>query len=145
MTNPRPQRLKFDDWMDPLRQAELHAHAVIAAAGEVHRVLGPGYDRDVYREAMADEMLLRGIPHRTNPVMEIRYKGRAVGEQQLDLLVGNEVLVDVLACEALRPIDSANMASHLRATQMFLGLLINFKVEELLFGIKRVRPDGAAA
>jgi hypothetical protein len=36
------------------------------------------------------------------------------------------------------------MASHLRATQLFLGLLINFKVEELLFGIKRVRPTGVA-
>jgi GxxExxY protein len=140
MTARRSSDLKFNDWRDPVAQAELHAHAVIAAAGEVHRVLGPGYDREVYREAMADEMRLRGIPHRANPVLEIHYKGRAIGEQQLDLLVGNEVLVDVLACEALRPIDSANMASHLRATRMLLGLLINFKVEELLFGIKRVRP-----
>jgi len=142
MTDADSRPLKFDNWMDPTKQAELHAHAVIAAAGEVHRVLGPGYDKEVYREAMTDELCLRGVPHRTNPVLEIRYKGRAIGEQHLDLLVGNEVLVDVLACEYLRPIDTANMASHLRATHLFLGLLINFKVEELLYGIKRVRPDG---
>jgi GxxExxY protein len=144
MTDQRPHSLKFQDWIDPHKQADLHAHAIIAAAAEVHRVLGPGYEKDVYREAMADELCLRGVPHRTNPVLEIRYKGRAIGEQQLDLLVGNEVLVDVMACEALRPIDTATMASHLRATQLFLGLLINFKVEELLFGIKRVRPTGVA-
>src|SRR5688572_21823336 len=59
---------------------EVAASAVIGAAIEVHRTLGPGFMESLYEEAMAAEMRLRGIAFSRQPVVEIGYKGVAIGE-----------------------------------------------------------------
>ena len=74
-------------------EVEELAHAVIGAAIEVHRVLGPGLAEAVYEEALCIELDIRGIPFARQPVVTVSYKGRAVGESKLDLLVGNMLVV----------------------------------------------------
>lgn len=130
---------KFDNWIDPMKVADLHAQVVIGAAGEVHSLLGPGYRQDVYEEALCDEMALRGVPFLRHPILAVQYKGRRVGQQELDLLVGDGLIVDLFAVPELQPMDTTKMRSYLRATKMALGLLINFSVPDLNYGIKRIR------
>ena len=123
---------------EPDKKTDELAYAVIGAAIEVHRVLGPGFLESVYEEALCVELELRGIPYSRQHVVAVNYKGRAVGEGRLDLLVGGELVVEIKAVDALAPIHSAQDISYLKATGHELGLLMNFNVPILKDAIKRI-------
>ena len=114
------------------------ARAVVDAAIEVHRCLGPGFFESVYEEALCVELVARGIPFARQPIVTIHYKGQEIGEGRLDLLVGGCLVVELKAIEALAPIHSAQVISYLKATGHHLGLLINFNVPLLKDGIRRI-------
>ena len=113
------------------------AHSVIGAAIEVHRLLGPGFLETVYEEALCIELRLRGIPFARQVVVALDYKGQAVGEGRLDLLIENSLIIELKAVDTLLPIHSAQLLSYLKMTGHPLGLLINFNVPILKYGIKR--------
>ena len=123
---------------EPGAELDQLAHGVIGAAIEVHRLLGPGFLESVYEEALCVELKLRGIPFTRQAALGVDYKGHAVGEGRLDLLVGDALVVELKAVDALAPIHSAQLLSYLKATGYQLGLLINFNVPVLRNGIKRV-------
>lgn len=112
--------------------------AVIGAALEVHRVLGPGFLETVYEEAMAVEFGLRGIPFERQKPISVSYKGHSIGEGRLDLFVQNSLIVELKAAEKLLPIHQAQLMSYLKATGCRLGLLINFHERLLKDGVRRV-------
>ncbi len=114
------------------------AYAVIGAAIEVHRTLGPGFLEGVYEEALCVELELREIAFKRQYVIGVRYKGYNVGESRLDLLVDDSLIVELKAVETLLPIHTAQVLSYLRATGCQLGLLINFNLPVLKPGIKRI-------
>ena len=115
--------------------------AVIGAAIEVHRVLGPGFLESVYEEALCVELNLRRIPYIRQCVVAVNYKGQSVGEGKLDLLVSNTLIVELKAVENLAPIHKAQVISYLKMTCHPLALLINFNVPLLKDGIKRIILD----
>jgi GxxExxY protein len=117
---------------------EQAAEAVIGAAIEVHRALGPGYLESVYEEAMAVELELRGIKFQKQAPIALRYKGHPIGEGRLDLLVEGCLIVELKAVDALASIHTAQALSYLKATGLHLALLINFNVPVLSGGLKRV-------
>ena len=123
---------------EPSREIDELAHAVIGAAIEVHRVLGPGYLESVYEEALAVEFQLRNISYERQKGLVVDYKGHAVGEGRMDLLVDGCLPVELKAVDTLAPIHKAQLISYLKAMRLPLGLLINFKVAVLKDGIKRV-------
>lgn len=92
----------------------------------------------VYEESLCLELKMRGIPFIRQPQVEIGYKGQCVGEGRLDLIVGNSLIVELKAVEALAPIHSIQVLSYLKATGKKLGLLINFNAPILKDGIKRI-------
>ncbi|MBE9229434.1 GxxExxY protein [Phormidium sp. LEGE 05292] len=122
----------------PSQEVEQLAYAVIGAAIEVHRLLGPGFLEAVYEEALAVEFDLRGIPFKRQVVFAVHYKGQEVGEGRLDFLVGNNLIVELKALENVPPIQQARVISYLKATKHPLALLINFNVQILKDGIKRI-------
>ena len=78
--------------------------AIIGAAIEVHRYLGPGLLEAVYEEALCHEMHSRGIPLTRQQRFPVSYKGvKLTTELRLDLLVANRVIVDLKAKESLTP------------------------------------------
>ncbi len=114
------------------------AYAVIGAAIEVHRLLGPGFLESVYHHALRLEFQMREIPHSYKHRVAINYKGHPVGEGELDFLVGNVLVVELKAVEKLTPIHEAQVISYLKTTNTSLALLINFNVPLLKNGIKRI-------
>ncbi|MCW8138416.1 MAG: GxxExxY protein [Planctomycetota bacterium] len=123
---------------EPDASTDVLAHAVIGAALEVHRLLGPGFLEEVYEEALCVELRLRGIPHERQKRVRVDYKGEPVGEGRIDLLVGNQLVVELKAVKAFAPIDRAKVISYRRLTGRHLALLINFHVPVLKDGIQRV-------
>ena len=123
---------------EPDRELDELAHSVIGAAIEVHRVLGPGFNEAPYHKALFIELNLRDIPVREETHFKIDYKGHHVGGGRLDLLVANRLIVEVKAVQEILPIHVARTISYLKANEMLLALLINFRVAKLSEGVKRV-------
>ena len=123
---------------EPDASTDALAHAVIGAAIEVHRHLGPGFLEEVYEEALCLELRLRQIPFERQKLVRIDYKGEYVGEGRLDLLVGDRLVVELKAVRSFAPIDKAKLISYLKAAGRHLALLINFHVPALKDGIQRV-------
>jgi GxxExxY protein len=129
-------------WQEPHREVDERAHAVIGAAIEVHRHLGPGFLESVYEHALAVELKLRNVHVEQQVPIPIVYKGRRVSEARLDLLVGGDLVVELKAVDALLPIHTAQVMSYLRAGSFQLGLLINFNVTLLRDGVRRIVFSG---
>ena len=123
---------------EPEEKIDELAHKVIGAAIEVHRHLGPGFLESVYEEALSIELNLRGIAHERQRPIHVDYKGNPVGEGRLDILVGEQLIVELKAVETLAPIHTAQVISYLKSTGYPLGLLLNFNVTRLKEGIKRI-------
>ena len=123
---------------EPDSELDRLAREVIGAAIEVHRVLGPGFLESVYEEAMCVELELRKIPFSRQAPIAVNYKGRRIGDNRLDLLVGDRLVVELKAVDDFAPIHNAQLISYLKATGHQLGLLVNFNVRILRDGIRRV-------
>ena len=123
---------------EPEQRLNQLTRAVIGAAIDVHRALGPGFLESVYENALCLELHERGIPFEHQPLITVAYRGRPVGQARLDLLVAGELIVELKAIDAILPIHQAQVVSYLRATGLRLGLLINFNVHSLRNGIKRI-------
>jgi GxxExxY protein len=114
------------------------SHAVIGAAIEVHRLLGPGLLESIKEAAMCHEFLLRGISFERQKPVDIFYKGIVIKGQRLDLLVSDELVVEIKSLGALPEVAMAQVLSYLRATGLKRALLINFGERLLKNGIKRI-------
>jgi GxxExxY protein len=114
------------------------AHKIIGAAIEVHRVLGPGFLESIYERALCHELTLRGVPFEQQKALVVPYKEIEITGQRLDLLVGGRVITDLKTVEAISPIHQAQLLSYLKTMRLRLGVIINFKVQVLKDGIKRI-------
>lgn len=112
--------------------------AIIGAAIEVHRQLGPGLLESAYLECLCRELTLRGIPFEREKPLPLEYKGiRLECGYRLDLLVEGCVVVEIKSMEALAPVHDAQLLTYLRLGGWRVGLLINFNVAVLKNGIHR--------
>jgi len=113
-------------------------HAVIGAAIEVHRQLGPGLLESAYIECLCRELILRGIAFEREKPLLLEYKGVHLEcGYRLDVLVAGYVVVEVKSMEALAPVHDAQLLTYLRLGGWRVGLLINFNVAVLKNGIHR--------
>jgi len=112
-------------------------HAVIGAAIEVHRSLGPGLLESAYHECLCQELLLRGVPFEYERKLPLEYKGiKLECGYRVDLLVAGLVVIEVKSIEAIAPIHEAQLLTYLRLGGWKVGLLINFNVVVLKDGIR---------
>jgi len=123
---------------EPTSRADELAHAVIGAAIEVHKELGPGFPESVYEAALCIELNRRKIEFARQPIIEVRFRGITVGSGRLDLWLEKTVVVELKAVESIAPVHQAQVLAYLRATSCKLGLLFNFNVRTLKQGIHRI-------
>jgi len=105
--------------------------AVIGCAIAVHRELGPGYIESVYENALAIEMLERGLNFSRQNGFGLWFKEHSVGLGRIDFLVADKVIVELKAINGIAPIHRAQILSHLLATGYRPASLINFN-EQIL-------------
>ena len=121
------------------QQSNLLSNKIIGAAIEVHKTLGPGLLESVYEECLCYELSLRNINYTRQIPLPVVYKGvRLDCGYRMDVVVEDLVIVEIKSIEKLRPIDEAQLITHLKLRNTWLGLLINFNVPVLRDGIKRL-------
>jgi len=113
--------------------------AVIAAAIEVHREMGPGLLESVYQPCLEEELKLRGLDFSPLHRLSLTYKGRTLKDEFiLDFYFPGLLVVELKAVEKVIPVHEAQLLSYLRLTRTRVGLLLNFNVPVLRDGIKRM-------
>jgi len=119
-------------------EEDLLTKEIIAAAVEVHRILGPGLLESVCEEALCHEVILRGMALERQKEIDVVYKGKVIKGQRLDLVVNREVVVEVKSVRKLDDVFVAQILSYLKSSGLKRGLLVNFGEKRLVDGIKRI-------
>ena len=108
--------------------------AIIGAAMEVHRQLGPGFLEAVYQEALAIELADRGIPFQRECELPIDYKARRLScKYRADFVCYGDIITELKATQGLTGNDEAQVLHYLKATKLVRGLLFNFGRPSLEF------------
>jgi GxxExxY protein len=114
------------------------ARRTIGALLAVHRELGSGLSEATYAAAARIELAAREIPFESEKLLPVRYRGHLLGHHRVDLLIGDQLVVEIKSVEAIHSVHVAQVVSYLRLTGSRLGLIVNFNVPVLKQGIRRV-------
>ena len=112
---------------------------ILAAAREVHRTLGPGFEEVIYQRALARELPVQGLEYSREVWMDVLYKGEKVGRKRVDFMIGRgaeSVMVEIKAKARLEDVDFVQALSYLKASGWRVGMLLNFGAKEL--GVRRL-------
>jgi GxxExxY protein len=127
--------------MKKLSMDELNkiTEAIIGAAIEVHRALGPGLLESAYVTCLVCELREQGFKVLQEDPLPLVYEEVKLDcGYRLDLFVDDAVIVEVKSVESLAPIHEAQLLSYLKLADCKIGLLINFNVKMLKHRIKRL-------
>ncbi len=112
---------------------------IIGCAIEVHRELGPGLLESAYEACLFHELITAGMNVEKQRILPVVYKSVNLDcGYRLDLVVENKVIIEVKAVSGIDDIHLAQMMTYLKLSKYRLGLLINFNVDLVKNGIKRV-------
>jgi GxxExxY protein len=112
---------------------------IVSAAYSVHNELDPGLLENVYEACLSEELTDLGIKFERQVSVPVRYKKVTLETGfRIDLFVEKQLIVELKAVEALLPVHKAQLITYLKLSGCRIGLLINFNVDVLKIGIKRV-------
>ena len=114
-------------------------YEIRGAIFDVYNELGPGLLESVYEEALAFELLQRGLEVTRQMEVPILYKGNKLKTPlRLDLMVNNQVIVELKSVEEIKPVFYKQLLTYLKLLDKHIGLLVNFNTSNLSENIKRI-------
>jgi GxxExxY protein len=120
-------------------QEESIAKQIVDSAYTVHKELGPGLLEKIYETCLCYELENRGLNIKKQVVIPVKYKELEFEEgYRLDILVEDKIICELKACENHNSVWEAQLLSYLKLTGKRLGFLINFSVNNIGDGIKRI-------
>ena len=112
------------------------SNRIIGLASKVHKELGPGFIEKIYEKALAYEFEKEKLPFVQQRVIKVRYEDLEVGNQRVDFIVEDEIIIELKTVSEMSEIHQAQMISYLKTIDKRLGLILNFAKKKLK--IKRV-------
>lgn len=106
---------------------EEKTYAIRGAVFDVYKEMGCGFLEAVYQECLEKELSKRGIPFVAQQELKLMYRGEPL--QQIykpDLICYDQIILELKAVKAIAPEHKAQVINYLKATNLKLGLLINF-------------------
>ena len=120
-------------------EVDLVARSIVDAGLKVHKALGPGLLESAYEHCLAFELGARGLPVRRQVALPVIYEAQTLDAgYRVDLVVADAVIVEIKAVDALTRVHQAQILTYLKLSKLRLGLLMNFNVELLKHGIRRI-------
>ena len=109
---------------------------VIGCAIEVHKVLGPGLLKSAYEACLCRELELQNIAFRRQAPLTFEYKGMTIDcAYRMNIVVADSLLLELKSVDQIHPIHEAQIISYLKLAKLKPGLLINFNVRLLKYGL----------
>jgi GxxExxY protein len=99
---------------------------IIGVFYQVYNELGHGFLESVYEKSLQIALNSVGLKALAQIEIPVSFRGHQVGDFSADLLVENCVLIELKAASALHPAYTAQLLNYLRATDIEVGLLLNF-------------------
>nr|WP_315150122.1 GxxExxY protein [uncultured Flavobacterium sp.] len=100
--------------------------SILKAYYDVYNQLGYGFLEKVYQNAMYFELKSLGYKVEAQKPIKVYFKNQLIGEYYADLLIEDKVIVELKACELLMNVHVAQIMNYLKATEIEVGLLLNF-------------------
>ena len=120
--------------MTQMDSGDPRTYAILGAAMEVHRTLGPGFLEAVYQEALAVEFEARGIPVRREVDLPVIDKGRTLKTTcRADFICFETVILELKSIAKLGATEEAQIINYLKANGLEVGLLVNFAETRLTY------------
>jgi GxxExxY protein len=114
-------------------------HSIIGAAIKVHSIVGPGLLESAYETCLVYELEKQGLPVSRQVSIPIRYEDLIIDNgYRVDLLVGEQIIVELKAVDAILPLHRGQLLGYLRLGGFKLGYLLNFNVTRMRDGIVRM-------
>lgn len=112
---------------------------VIGFAIEVHKALGPGLLENTYQECLYYKLKKEGLKvEKEKPMPVIFEEVKLECGYRIDLLVEDKVVIELKSVEVLNDVHVAQTLTYMKLGGYKLGLLINFNVPLLKYGVRRV-------
>ena len=112
---------------------------VIGFAIEVHKALGPGLLENTYQECLYYKLKKEGLKvEKEKPMPVIFEEVRLECGYRIDVLVEDKVVIELKSVEVLNDVHVAQTLTYMKLGGYKLGLLINFNVPLLKYGVRRV-------
>jgi len=126
-------------YLETMHENEI-ARVIVDAAIEVHRHLGPGLLESVYEEALWYELsAIRNLEVERQKALPAVYKGYVLDKSfRVDLLVERKVIAELKSVEEVPRKHYKILLNYLQLSDLKLGLMLNFNVELMKDGVKRV-------
>jgi len=105
---------------------------IIKAFYKVYNTLGYGFLEKVYENALSIELSRAGLHHSKQQPVDVYYDDEKVGNYFTDIIVEDSVIIELKAAEGLCEEHEAQLTNYLRATEIEVGLLLNFGKEPQL-------------
>jgi len=99
---------------------------ILKAFYKVYNTLGYGFLEKVYENAMMIELKKMGIVCRQQQHIDVFYENEKVGDYFADIVVEDKIIIELKAAESIVDEHEAQLVNYLRATDMEVGLLLNF-------------------
>jgi GxxExxY protein len=99
---------------------------IIGVFYDVYNTLGYGFLESVYKNAMLIALQREGIQAVAEHPIEVRFHGVIVGEFRVDIVVENKVILELKCSKAIDPIHVAQTLNYLKASEIDVGLILNF-------------------
>lgn len=103
--------------------------AVLKAYYDVYNDLGYGFLEKVYQNAMYFELKSLGYKVEAQKQIKVYFRNQLVGEYYADILIEEKIIIELKACELLMNVHVAQLMNYLKATEIEVGLLLNFGEE----------------
>ena len=118
------------------------AAIVVDAALKIHRTLGPGLLESVYQATLSYELQKRRLRVAQQLALPVYYDSIKLNLGfRVDILVADKVIIEIKSVESLAPVHRKQVETYLRLMDLRLALLINFNVDLIKDGIRRVVND----
>ena len=104
----------------------------------IHLQYGPGLYESVYEELVCLELKKRSLSFTRQKGIRVYHEGVDIGLGFIaDIIVENKVIVEIKSVERLAEVHHKQIITYLRISKLKLGLLVNFNVSLIKFGINR--------
>jgi GxxExxY protein len=133
------------DWQPQDYKHQELTRGIIRVFYDVYNELGHGFLESIYQRAMFRALTTQGIAVTQQQSLAVWFRGEQIGEFRPDLLVADRVIVELKACRTLEPIHEAQLLNYLCASDIEVGLLLNFgpkpTIKRMVFtNVHKCRP-----
>jgi len=135
--------MKNSDGKLPLKHREL-TEKIIGTFYDVYNELGHGFIESVYEKSLAIALREQGLEVLQQIAIPVWFRGVQVGDFDADLMIERVVIAELKSARSIDPAHIAQLLNYLKATEIEVGLLLNFgprpEIKRLLFDNPRKRP-----